>query len=94
MAINILSTFYFILYHVVNLSIFFNYFLIKLSIINCYFFCENFNLKKDLKTAIITTIIKKKHFEKRKEDLLIMQLAIHSDCKNVMNATGATSINN
>ena len=38
-------------------------------------------------------MIKKKHSEKRQEDLLIMQFVIHSDRRDVMNAIGATSIN-
>ena len=36
--------------------------------------------------------IKKKYSEKRRENLLTMQLAIHSDRRNVMNAIDATSI--
>ena len=43
--------------------------------------------------SIITTIIKKKHSEKRREDLLAMQPTIHPDRRDVMNVTGATSIN-
>ena len=42
--------------------------------------------------SIITTIIKKKHSEKRREDLLTMQLIIHSDRRDVMNVAGATSV--
>ena len=49
---------------------------------------------KSLRTAIITIIIKKKHFEERREDLLIMQPVIHLNRRDVMNAIGATSINN
>ena len=36
MTMNISSTFYFIFHHVINLSIFFNYFLIKFLIISCF----------------------------------------------------------
>ena len=36
--------------------------------------------EKSLRTTIIIIIIKKKRFEKRRKDLLIMQLAIHSNC--------------
>ena len=36
MTMSISSTFYFVFYHVVNLSIFFNYFSIKFSMINCF----------------------------------------------------------
>ena len=36
MAMNILPTFYFVLHHVVNLSVFLNYFSIKLSMISCF----------------------------------------------------------
>ena len=36
MTMNISSTFYFVFYHVVNLLTFFNYFLIKFSMINCF----------------------------------------------------------
>ena len=43
---------------------------------------------------IITIIMKKKHLEKKREDLLIMQSAIHSDRRDVMNAIDATSISN
>ena len=60
-------------------------------------FIFNYNIlnrRKSLKTAIITIIIKKKYSEKRREDLLIMQLAIHSNRWDVMNATDATSISN
>ena len=42
--------------------------------------------------SIITTIIKKKHSEKRREDLLTMQLTIHSNRRDVMDVTGATSV--
>ena len=45
-----------------------------------------------MKTAINTIIIKKKHFEKRREDLLIMQPVIHLNRQDVMNAIDATSI--
>ena len=47
-----------------------------------------------LRTAINIIIIKKKHFEKRRENLLTMQPVIHSDRQNVMNAIDATSISN
>ena len=50
--------------------------------------------KRSLETAIIIIIIKKKYSEKRQEDLLIMQLAIHLNCRDVMNAIDAMSINN
>ena len=36
MTMNILSTFYFVLHHVVNLSVFFNYFSVKLLMISCF----------------------------------------------------------
>ena len=36
MTMNILSTSYFVLHHVVNFSVFLNYFSIKLSMINCF----------------------------------------------------------
>ena len=36
MTMNISSTFYFILHHVVNLLIFFNYFFVRFSMINCF----------------------------------------------------------
>ena len=47
---------------------------------------------KGFEISIITTIIKKKHFKKKREDLLIMQLIIHSNRRGVMNVTGATPI--
>ena len=48
-------------------------------------------LKESLGTAIIIIIIKKKHSEKRRGDLLTMQPVIHSNRRGVMNAVGATS---
>ena len=48
--------------------------------------------KKRFEISIITTIIKKKHFEKKQEDLLIMQFIIHSNRQDVMNVADATSI--
>ena len=71
-------------------------------LINRWFYIFNINklifalndLKryKSLRTAIITTIIKKKHFEKKRENLLIMQFTIHSNRRNVMNVIGAMLI--
>ena len=59
-----------------------------------YLFNAFIIILKSLRTAINTIIIKKKHFEKRREDLLIMQSVIHSDRRDMMNAIDATSINN
>ena len=46
----------------------------------------------NINNKIITTIIKKKHSEKRREDLLTMQSTIHSNRRDVMNVIDATSI--
>ena len=45
------------------------------------------------KKTIIIIIIRKKYFEKRRENLLIMQLVIHLNRRDVVNVIGATSIN-
>ena len=50
--------------------------------------------ERSLRTIIIVIIFKKKHFERRQEDLLIMQLAIFLNCRNMINAIDTTSINN
>ena len=49
---------------------------------------------ESLRTTIIIIIIKKKYFKKKQENLLIMQLVIHLNYRDVMNAIGAMSINN
>ena len=49
---------------------------------------------KSLRTTIIIIIIKKKHFKEKQEDLLIMQLVIHLNRQDVMNAINVTLINN
>ena len=59
----------------------------------CLLNYEQYLIEKEKKRrTIITIIIRKKYFEKKRENLLIMQLVIHSDRWDVMNVIGATSI--
>ena len=74
MTMSISSTFYFVLHHVVNLSVFFNYFLIKLSMINCFDDDDNLSNESSLSTRQDNwwRRVSRNSFRSRKEKLWIV----------------------